>query len=190
MLVILRILVSLLLLATAAPVLFFTLVLGVPGLGYFNPLLSMIGLGTASVVAVNLVAAAFSFRFVPLILAALAAFYAGWAFSDYPFPDQIPFRFGWPERAVLVLTFINLVWIKSYSQQCGFNARDQAKIAGQTLAGLAVLVLAYQAFESGQDGNALKSVFLWIAAFTGAALDLGWIIWPNRQRPARRFPSS
>lgn len=53
-----------------------------------------------------------SFRFVPLTVAALAAFYLGWAFSIYPFPDLLPDPFFfWVRVTMIAMLCLNLAWI-------------------------------------------------------------------------------
>ena len=54
-----------------------------------------------------------SFRYVPLTAGALAAFYLGWAFSIYPFPDLLPypFFFYWAKVIMIAMLCLNLAWI-------------------------------------------------------------------------------
>ena len=55
-----------------------------------------------------------SFRYVPLTVGALAAFYLGWAFSIYPFPDLLPNSFVYWARVIMIamlcLNLAGIVW--------------------------------------------------------------------------------
>ncbi|MDE2785425.1 MAG: hypothetical protein OXL37_02050 [Chloroflexota bacterium] len=53
-----------------------------------------------------------SFRYVPLTAGALAAFYLGWAFGIYPFPDLLPDPFFyWARVTMIAMLGLNLAWI-------------------------------------------------------------------------------
>lgn len=53
-----------------------------------------------------------SFRHALMTVVALAAFYLGWAFSIYPFPDLLPDPFSyWARVTMFTILGLNLAWI-------------------------------------------------------------------------------
>ena len=141
----------------------------------------------AALVVLNALGTLFSFRHVPLFLAALLAFYLGWAFSVYPFSGLLPFGFVWVTVAFVSLTGLNALWMLWSFRRLGLGLTAQLRIVAQALLFLVafyVVILGW-AYPYGPNNPLVASIF-WVFAAAIAGLNLYWTIRSHhRSQPLR-----
>ena len=176
---IVRIIIAALLLLAALPVFYlgFYGIFAVFRLGEFNGIGPIPWTVAAALAVLNALGTLFSFRHVPLFLAALLAFYLGWAFSVYPYSGLLPFGFVWVTVAFVTLTGLNALWMLWSFRQLGLDLTAQLRIVAQALLFLVAFYVIFLgwAYPFGPNNPLVASIF-WVFAAAIAGLNLYWTI--------------
>jgi hypothetical protein len=186
---IVRIIIAALLLLAAFPLFYLGSygVYAVFRLGEFNGIGLIPWTVAAALAVLNALGTLFSFRHVPLFLAALLAFYLGWAFSVYPYSGLLPFGFVWVAVAFVTLTGLNALWMLWTFRRLGLDLTAQLRIVSQALLFLVAFYVMFLGWANpyGPDNPLVASIF-WVFAAAIAGLNLYWTIRSrHRSQPLR-----
>ena len=137
----------------------------------------------SALVVLNVVGTIVSFRHLPLLVLAIAAFYLGWTLNVYPSPGLLPFGFHLIVILILALLSLNAVWVVLLLRRRESNPKERKTIFVQALVFLAAFYVALLGWSHpfGTDNLPAASIF-WVAALVIAGLNLAWTIRSYQRR--------